>query len=344
MFDENEPPLWVFLDTEVYRAASFDWSHPSFTSLKMRVSRGSIHLVTTDVVLRELHRLIRGHLNELDQHVQKAAKHAAAVRPVEDKRVDALLDLAHNRHRHETIIEIADRFIADLGTETIEIPTTAVADLFTLYFSGDPPFGSKHKKSEFPDAANMLALLAHARANKTAIHVVSADEDWRRTCERHPELVYFQRISEVLDKAIRTEWLSKELRPDDELLWLLRTKKETLRSLLAQNLRGHSSVNFRDGDLDDLEIEDLHLEAISIIDAWQHEDLINIQAELVHTVHYAAMASIYDEEFDNTLEAELAGEDSLVATVDVNILRDGSIEVLGVEYEHGLSLHIPLKY
>lgn len=224
------------------------------------------------------------------------------------------------------------------------MPTTALAEVFNLYFSGAAPFGSRHKKAEFPDAANLMALLAHARENRQAIYVVSADDDWKRTCEKYEELIHCQRLGEILDRAIRAEWLETELRSDEELLWLLRANSEPLRVALQSGLQSASSVDFGDGDLDDLEIGGVSLESISITDAWQDGDLIFMRAELDHGLHYHACVSMADDEFMSTIEAELEGEASLLAMVDLNIRADGKIEILGADYIDGLSLRIPMKF
>lgn len=104
-------PFCVFLDTEVYRSVGFDWSQGLFSSLRTRVKRGSIRLVTTDVVTRELHKSIRSYLNEFDQHLQKAARHAGVVRANANHGVAALLQLVTERPAPQAVLEQADNML-----------------------------------------------------------------------------------------------------------------------------------------------------------------------------------------------------------------------------------------
>lgn len=163
MSRDNELPFCVFLDTEVYRGASFDWTRPNFVSLRERVRKGSIELVTTDIVVREIRNGIRSLVNEFDQHVQKSARQAAVVRCLGDDRIAAIHELAKNKLTHDRIWKSADTFLAELSTTLLRMPETAFQDMFDLYFAGEPPFGSKQEKCEFPDAANLLPVLWASR-------------------------------------------------------------------------------------------------------------------------------------------------------------------------------------
>jgi hypothetical protein len=52
--DDDDLPFCVFLDTEAYRSALFNWMHPILVALRERIRKGSIELVITDIVLREM--------------------------------------------------------------------------------------------------------------------------------------------------------------------------------------------------------------------------------------------------------------------------------------------------
>jgi PIN domain len=346
MTSDDTLPFLVFLDTEVYRSASFDWTRPTFTSLLERVERGSIELITTDIVLRELRNGLRALLGEFDQHVQKAARHSGVARSLDDERVKALLRLADNKPSFDAIWQRAEQFLDALSTTVVDVPESAVRDLFDLYFSGDAPFGSKKKKCEFPDAANLLALVAHARATGRTIHVVSADDDWDRTCVKQPALSYLKHLSEILDKAIRAEWTDDELRSDEELLELLRAKSKTLLPLMEFALESASKVNLGDGQIDALTVDQVTLDGLAITRICEKGKIMSFHGELFHFVEYTADVSIEDEDMLNTIEDTLSDSAELVASIEIDLPLDHpeSIKIVSVDYDDGLNLRIPLEY
>ena len=82
-------PLCVFLDTQVYRAASFDWAAGTFAALRERVAEGSIELVTTEIIRQEIRSGIREVLNEFAQDVRKI-RHTGLVRQLKADYVEAI--------------------------------------------------------------------------------------------------------------------------------------------------------------------------------------------------------------------------------------------------------------
>jgi hypothetical protein len=342
----DDLPFCVFLDTEVYRSESFDWTRTNFATLRERVTRGSIRLVTTDIVVRELRNGISTLLNDFDQHLQKAVRRANVVRPLNDQRVSSLLHLADDKLTIEGLWSSAEQFLHELSTTVLSVPETAVRDMFDLYFAGEPPFGSRHKKSEFPDAANMLALLAHAGATGKPVHVVSADDDWTRACAKHATLIRVRHLSEMLDKAIRAEWLSDDLWSSEELLAFVQAKATTLKPLLEHALESASTVNLGDGQIESLIVEHFTLYGLAITTIYERGDIVSFRGELFHTVQYSADVSIEDEEMLNTLEDHLSGEQELVASIEIDLpLNDPSnIEITSVDYRDGLNLKMLIKY
>jgi hypothetical protein len=284
-------------------------------------------------------------LREFDQVVRRVSR-AGVVRGLGDDRLKGLQQLSGNSLTPEIVWANAEAFLTETSTTVLPIPKTALEDMFDLYFDGQPPFGTGHKKAEFPDAANFLALASHARSTRRPIYVVSCDEDWSQTCEKHREIVHVKRLSEMLDKAIRSEWRSDDLRSDEELLKLLIAKEDKLKSELERALAYASKVNLGDGVIHDLTLDDLFVRGLAITDVHQREEEIIFSGELFHSVWYAAIVYIEDDGFDNTLENCLTGEAELTACITIVLPLDDptSVEISDVHYLDGLNLQIPLKY
>ena len=192
----------------------------------------------------------------------------------------------------------------------------------------------------------MIALIEHARSIDKPVHVVSADPDWSRVCAKNTSLVHITRLSELLDRAVRAEWLSDDLWSEDELLNFLRAKSEKFTPLLESRLASSTSVNLGDGSLDSLAVEDLQLEGISITDIRPKNETITFGAELFHSVRYTAQVSIDDEEWQNVIEDELSGNADLVASIEIDLPLNhpSDVEVVSIDYFEGLQLTVPLDF
>jgi hypothetical protein len=342
---DDDLPLCVFLDTQVYRAMSFDWASPNFVSLRERVTRGSIELVTTEIIKQEIRKGIRGLLNEFTQDVRKI-RHLPLFRHLEPAKVEAITSLAANTNEFEKLWAAAESFLSEIGTTILDSPASAFADLFKLYFSGSPPFGSKGKKSEFPDAANLLTLQHHAQLTGKKIYVVSGDGDWCRVCAQSPSLIHIERLSEVIDRAIRAEWRSDDLWSNKELLAFLMAKMDQLKPMLESALERDSRVNLGDGSIDMLELDDVDLLGLAATDIHRGDHEITFRGELFHSVHYSVSISIDDDEMNNVIEHQASGSADLTAKIWLDLPLNNPKEIIihDVWYPDGLELEIPLKY
>jgi hypothetical protein len=345
--DANDDlPFCVFIDTEAYRKAKFDWTGRNFKSLRKRVQAGSIELVTTDILKREVHHGIRDVLTEFMQSVKQANRNAGVLHVLGDARVAAMLSLATDAPAYEKLCAEADTFFLEVQAVVAEPPPTALQEVFELYFSGAGPFGSGRKKCEFPDAANAIILSHYAQVIGTKIIIVSGDLDWKKTCENHPAFIHKSHISQMLDMAIRAEWQSSEHFPSDELLTRMKAQEADLKRMLEIALTSASRVNLGDGNVDNLNLDQVYLESFSATDIWDADKEIHITGDLFHSSNYSAVISIEDDEMMNALEHEVQGSAELIARLDVAVPlnESGPIRIVNVDYDDGLELEVPLKY
>src|SRR5262245_54746658 len=124
--DSDKLPLCVFLDTEVFRSASFNWARSSFQILRECVAKGSIQVVTTDIVVREMRNGIRSELNDFGQHLQKALRSSEVIRPLQDERLSALDELAQAKSLRERMCALADNYLSDISTTVLAVPARAL--------------------------------------------------------------------------------------------------------------------------------------------------------------------------------------------------------------------------
>jgi hypothetical protein len=346
MVYEEEIPFCVFIDTESLRSAHFNWRSPVFQSLRERVARGSIEIITTDVVINEARKGIAKLLEDFTQQIAKARRQGTIASAIADSRIDSLADLDSNKIPIDSLFAAFESFLRELNARKLEPPPQALKEILALYFSNAPPFDKREKKSEFPDAVNMCTLMHFADTEERQICIVSADGDWKRICDEHPQLKLYTHLSEIIDRAIREEWLTPDVWSEDELLGYIRANTDTLKLLMERELRRSSRVNKGDGQIDELTIDTLFFDSIAITSATSQGKSVAIGAELFHTVFYYAAGTIDDDEFSNVIEGDFADSIELVAQVMIKVPLDNprNIQFLSVDYVDGLDLNIPLKY
>lgn len=345
--DADDVPFHVFLDTQSYYSEQFDWSARNFASLRERTERGSIVLLTSSIVVREVHKGIRSRLNEFVQSLQNAARRSGVARSLRDVRVQGLEALSVDPPTFEALRVKAEQFFSDMNVETLEAPEGALDRCLDMYFSGTAPFGSKDKKAELPDAINLLSLEHFASKADVHVFVVSADEDWKRACEDRPRLTCVRHLSEILNRAIRAEWQSDELFPEDDLLDALKNQEAALKIKLASALMGASRVNLGDGDLAWLDIDLLYIGGFAATTIWDRGNKLEVEGELFHDAYWTAGVSIDDDELNNVIEHDAEGKaEDLVATLTIEVTLDGpiTISILDADYRDGLNIEVPLKF
>ena len=70
-------------------------------------------------------------------------------------------------------------FVTATGADIIPAEKAAVKQILSAYFSKTPPFSTKGKKDEFPDAISLIALETWAKENDKKVLAVSRDGDWK---------------------------------------------------------------------------------------------------------------------------------------------------------------------
>jgi hypothetical protein len=271
-----KPPLqYVFLDTQVFRKERFQWDSANFQALKRRVEAGSVVVLSTPILAKELRRQVQSIQNEFIQAITKANSLSGVSKLARNSRVSELSGILRIQISSDEVIKTADRILSLLHATELPLPADGLQTLFDWYFNGEAPFGVKGKKSEFPDAANKLALLKFAREKQARIAVVSDDGDWQRTAEQHSEFQLFERIEQFLDIAIKSEFESRQFWSDDEILETLKSHTNELKELIVDELLRTSQVNLGDGKIESLKLKRFVLEDVLVTDVLDRPERIS---------------------------------------------------------------------
>ena len=150
----------------------------------------------------------------------------------------------------------------------------------------------------------------------------------------------------MIDKAIRAEWLSTDLWSDAELLEFVSAKKSEWLPMMESALRSDSQVNLGDGEINSLTIDDVTLEGLAITTISEHDGVLSFQGELFHFVDYTADVSIGNDEFINTIEDTLTGQEQLTAyiSIDLPLGNPKDVHVASIDYSDGLNLKLALEF
>lgn len=111
---------------------------------------------------------------------------------------DAFDALDSQRVARERFTRELRDFVTRLGGGVLPLDGQTLAhDLFVRYFEQLPPFEVK-KKSEFPDAASLLALENYAKNHRTQGIVVSKDGGWTAFAKESHHLYHVSSLDELV--------------------------------------------------------------------------------------------------------------------------------------------------
>jgi hypothetical protein len=190
----------VFVDTQVFRAARFAVSTPSFAKLRELCETQKLTLLTTEITRREIDAQIPEVAAEISKVLKKAAEFVSLLHqpgivvfgvPVNNLTMDELIN---------ALAKQINDFFEKCHVEQVKLPQTALATVLDLYFERKPPFGAGKKKAEFPDAFVLEALKSKAGLNDESVYVVSGDLDFADACKLHPHLEHVETLSHFLDR------------------------------------------------------------------------------------------------------------------------------------------------
>jgi PIN domain len=221
---EHLQTKYVFIDTEAFRRARFDWKGRMLSKLVELAKQGHLRLLTTEVVMGEVRSQLREALAEAAASMKK---HESVLRQV--GAIEALATVTGANTALAALHSAFDAFLKD--TNSINVPLGAdLNSLFANYFARRPPFSDK-KKSEFPDAITIASLLAWCAKRNSTAYVVSGDPDLKACCSSSGPLFYAASVGDIVSQAM----VSKELH---EALERALTKDEQLNSRLANQITG----------------------------------------------------------------------------------------------------------
>lgn len=315
------------IDTDLIRAAGYKFDSGELGKLPVQLPR-AMRLLLTDIVIRE----IEAHRMEPVRSACETVKRGLA----DIERIAGVkLDVVLNRLEKTSPIDKAkEKFQGEVvgyvkrcrgEILAVDIPGMA-GKLFDRYFSGEPPFEvKKEKKSEFPDAASLLALEEYARANQCRGIVASGDGGVEAFCQNSDWLYCVKKLDALTSLFSATEEESdKILKPVASLLSDVKSKiSKDLYEAVDEYLGECSwdvevvsgSVYRVEGDVRSFGLKDLVID-FNALEAWNWEDdpnkwVVELYMELV--VDFGLKANFYARDPIDRDELLIASEQKNVS-------------------------------
>jgi hypothetical protein len=332
VFPDPKPISTIFLDTQVFVAASFNFNTAAFQALLKHFQSGRLRLLMTDVTMSEIRsNIAEGVEKEIALQLAfikkarflKSASLPEAVASVTPMDADVIAENLYAAF--ETFMQVGRAMKADVAR--IE-----AGPIFEKYFAGISPFSdSADKKFEFPDAFVLEALGQWAEDREDFVFVVSGDELFREGSKRFTGLVPMTTLVELLDYLANEEQKRAEFvrtRVKDSLEKISRMTEEAFED-------NYFWVEDEDGEATVI-VDDLTLiEGPEIISL--NQDFGTLQ--LVFNADYTARldyrdsaTSVYDNETGRLIYAEECEEEvkrkvKLTVEIEVSFDEDKADEV-----------------
>jgi hypothetical protein len=271
----------VFVDTEVFDHHSRDFDSAKLRVLRRLASSGRINLLLTTITEHEVRSHIDADAKDAFKRLRNYNRMSRAVKRVLP---DPKLEPQDEEAIRKDLQKDFDDFIKSAQIEILTIDDVSPGPIFKKYFKQTPPFGTKDKKSEFPDAFAVAVLEEWCKRNFAKIYVVSGDSDWKLACKGNSDLIYVERLDELLEKfgdSVQITAVKEALsRVRDSVVEFIERKAYELDFFVSDKL-----IN---GELDDVQI-DLEVEEFRVVEARDGEATVTVTCRLNVTADVTAM-------------------------------------------------------
>jgi len=267
----------VFIDTNIFRGAGFNFSAARIDALREVAKRDRLTLLMPETTEDEIHR-----------HILRLSKeNVASLRALESKAflLKRLLGWPLKTKSEEQVVSKlvetlnsdCDEFfklfnVVKLGNENINL-----GEVLEWWKAFSAPFSEK-KSNEFIDAFTVSILLNHQAKTKTKIAVISDDDDWLQVCERLSGFDYYRNPSayaESLNPNIKAIMgIKSELYKSAAILEEIRSKFLTSKFIFTIGW---------DSELSNIEIQDLSIGEFHVVSTDSETCKANFSAKIGFT-------------------------------------------------------------
>ncbi len=195
-------PVSVFIDTNVFEAAKFDFSSTSVLNKLIEfVDEGYIKIYLSNIVVYEVTNHIKKHVKEICNKRKKL--HGEIFKLLAEPNLeltsfsDAFSNINKNKLEDE-MVKLFDDFLKKSAAEILNSEGVDCNKIVLDYFHFEPPFENNDKKRhEFPDAI-MAAKLRNVFSN-SELHIIGTDKGLKKALENIEDFVFHESLKEMFD-------------------------------------------------------------------------------------------------------------------------------------------------
>lgn len=346
----------VFLDTEVFIAANFQFSSGRLKRLADFSRNGKITLYSTDITIREIKANITKRIQEINNSFKKFLDKARILKDVPSCAsifdFDLNIAIKDLENQLEEFLASSGSNLLDNKINIISTNSVNIELIFDKYFQGQPPFGVNKKKHEFPDAFVIAALEKWCRENSEYMYVISDDNDMQTACS----------ISSFLRSLEKPEALFELITSEDEYIssfahqWFTEQQNK-IEQEITDNFEqsGFSLVDKYDGEVNGVTVSSIDLTERNLVEIQDGVLYFAVIAKITFSAEVSYPdpdMSVYDSETGDvivldTIEETIERTTKAPVEVEITFCRDEphNPEVTSVDVEVGDIIEIELdKY
>ncbi|MEW6518637.1 MAG: PIN domain-containing protein [Thermodesulfobacteriota bacterium] len=187
----------IFIDTQSFVKMGLNFHHPSLQAFCELCKKQSLNHLTTSVVTREVEGKITKAISDALNSLHEFRRKARLLQKIDDEKIKALFSEITEEEVLDKAINVYREFLKESKTKVLSADRVNPEVLLGLYFDRKPPFGDGKKKSEFPDAISLLAILDSL--GEEIAYVISEDSDLEKFCSENEQLINIDTLDKFLD-------------------------------------------------------------------------------------------------------------------------------------------------
>lgn len=264
-------PLAVFLDTNIFIAAKYDFSDKGIiNTLSNFVAAGKIKVYISSIVKGEVEKHIANEVSKLFNSFKSSR--SSTFETVSENFLTQwgfsyLFNKPDKKQMLHEMLSAFDAFLLNTGAVILDCTDVDCNQIVSDFFAGKPPFAnSDNKKFEFPDAI-MVSKLKRVFNEKNSVHVVSEDIKFREALSNHSGVETFKSLKEVFDLINKEQKIYTSIISFlSEGTIHLKLCKEIYNALDSKNLDVDGLDCDRKGCCDGFDYDEVYIDSIENVD------------------------------------------------------------------------------
>jgi len=263
----------IFLDTNVFESAKFDYESKNFINFLEICDERIIDLYITDVVKDEVLKRIHVNINDSIMNIDKN-NFSILIKSLQEE------DIGKRKLCNELSKKLILKFEELIWDYNIKVIPSDFnqRELLDLYFKTESPF-SKQKKHEFPDAIILLTIKKYSEKNKKKVFLISNDGGMKSFCENNSIEIY-EKISDMTNLLITENPEEKLLEFYHKILDEIKMKIIDKVTSLQDDFILYSHDHIDDIEVENIKIKNINLNKIDIIQIDIEDSFISLELDL----------------------------------------------------------------